>query len=195
MNIEDWSRKPTLAGQLVTLRPFREDDAQRMHDCFDVEAFRLTGTVHSISEAEQEAAAPEPDERTRRWYETRNEQTDRLDLAVEDAEGRLVGEVVLNDVDQGNRSCGFRILLGPRGRDRGYGTEAIGLLLDHAFSELGLHRIELEYYEFNPRAGRTYEKAGFVVEGRRRDALLYDDKWWDAIAMSVLATDRPQPGR
>jgi len=42
-------------------------------------------------------------------------------------------------------------------------------------------------YAFNPRAQRAYEKAGFVVEGRRREALRWDGEWVDAIVMSVLA--------
>ncbi|MEO5651797.1 MAG: GNAT family protein, partial [Marmoricola sp.] len=124
------------------------------------------------------------------WYATRNGQTDRLDLAITDQTGQLVGEVVLNDWDAGNQSCGFRIVVGPAGRDRGLGTEATRLILDHAFDVLELHRVELEYYTFNPRAGHVYAKAGFLEEGRRRDALLYDGQWYDAVVMSVVATDR-----
>jgi RimJ/RimL family protein N-acetyltransferase len=186
----DWATKPTLVGDLVTLRPFRDGDAAAMQQCFDPEVLRLTGSVHSSAEAEEEGRRHEPDQRTRDWYSTRNQQADRLDLAVVDADDTLVGEVVLNAWEPGNRACGFRILLGPRGRDRGLGTEATRLVLDHAFDVLGLHRVELEYYAFNPRAGRAYEKAGFVVEGRRRDALLYDGEWVDAIMMAVLAADR-----
>ena len=185
----DFSDKPTLLGEKVTLRPFGEGDAWAMQACFDVDAVKLTGSAHTTADAEAFAAQEEPDERTIEWYATRNDQTDRLDLAVEDLDGRLVGEVVLNEWSEENRSCGFRILLGPAGRDRGLGTEATRLVLDHAFGALGLHRVELEYYAFNPRAGRAYEKAGFVVEGTRRDALRWDDEWVDAITMSVLSTD------
>ena len=183
-----WSDKPTLRGDGLTLRPFREGDAALVVACFDVDAFRLTGSVHSTAEAEAAVAAG-LDDRTREWYATRNAQTDRLDLAIDDESGRLVGEVVLNDVDDGNHSCGFRIAIGPHGRDRGLGTAATRLVLAHAFASLGLHRVELEYYAFNPRAGRAYEKAGFVVEGRRRDALLYDGAWVDAITMAALAPE------
>ena len=65
--------------------------------------------------------------RFRDWYGTRNQQADRLDLAVVDnASGQCVGEVVLNDWNEANRSCGFRTVLGPRGRNRGLGTESAG---------------------------------------------------------------------
>ncbi|MCW2759978.1 MAG: acetyltransferase [Marmoricola sp.] len=190
MSTPDWATKPTLVGQSVTLRPFRPGDAEALQACFDEDALRLTGSAHSTTEAAAEARRTEPDERTRAWYATRNGQHDRLDLAIEDETGTCVGEVVLNDWEPENRCCNLRILLGPDGRDRGLGTEAVRLVLDHAFDVLGLHRVELEYYAFNPRAARAYEKAGFVEEGRRRDALLFDDAWVDAIVMSALATDR-----
>jgi len=70
------------------------------------------------------------------------------------------------------------------------GPEVGSEVLGHALGALDLHRVELEYYSFNLRAARAYEKAGFVEEGRRRDALRYDDEWYDAVVMSVLATDR-----
>ena len=84
----------------------------------------------------------------------------------------------------------FRIgLAGPRLYGRGYGTEMTRLVLDHAFATVGLHRVELEVYAHNPRAQRVYEKCGFRVKGRRRDALLWDGVRYDALLMSVLATD------
>ena len=68
------------------------------------------------------------------------------------------------------------------------------MIVEHVFS-LGLHRIELEVYAFNPRARRVYEKVGFVKEGTLRDALLWDGKWVDAEIMSLLppirVADRP----
>ncbi len=63
-------------------------------------------------------------------------------------------------------------------------------MIAYAFDVLGLHRVELEYYSFNPRAGRAYAKVGFVEEGRRRHALLYDGEWIDAITMAI-AVHRP----
>ena len=65
-------------------------------------------------------------------------------------------------------------------------TEATRLVLGHAFEELGLHRVSLEVFAFNPRAQRAYEKVGFVTEGVRRDALRFDGEWVDSVLMSVL---------
>ena len=70
------------------------------------------------------------------------------------------------------------------------GSEATRLIVDYAFVELGVHRIELEVFAFNPRAIAVYEKLGFVHEGVRRHALLWDGEWIDALVMSIVATDR-----
>ena len=59
-------------------------------------------------------------------------------------------------------------------------------MLDHAFGTLGLHRIALSVFEFNERAIRAYQRCGFVVEGRARESIWRDGRWWDELAMSVL---------
>jgi RimJ/RimL family protein N-acetyltransferase len=154
-------------------------------DLADPDGNRLTGTQASFTW-----------EQVERWAATRAEQPDRLDLAVVDARtGEWLGEVVINDWDPANRSCGFRIALGPHARDRGVGTEATRLIVDHLFAEYPVHRLELEVYEFNPRAIAVYERIGFVREGRRRDALRWQDEWVDAITMAILRTDRERPTR
>ncbi|WP_431681997.1 GNAT family N-acetyltransferase [Kitasatospora sp. KL5] len=178
----DFSHKPVLTGDLVQLRPFRPEDLPDIAAALDdPEVRRLTGS--------EGHPAFDPDALAR-WYNSRNEQPDRLDLAVTDpATGRCVGEVVLNEWDEANRSCNFRTLIGPAGRNRGLGTEALRLVLGHAFDHLGLHRVSLEVYAFNPRARRVYEKAGFVAEGVLRQALRDGDTWVDATVMSVLAPE------
>ena len=85
-----------------------------------------------------------------RWAEA----DDRLVLAIVDnVTGQGVGEAVLNDWDAGNRSCGFRILIGAAGQGRGLGTEATRLTVQHALGPMGLHRLSLEVYDINPAPG------------------------------------------
>jgi len=178
--VTDFSHKPVLTGELVILRPLDEDDYDAMRLAFDdPEVIRLTGSHGEHTE-----------ERAREWLRTRKDQLDRLDLAIVDrATGDCVGEAVLNLWDEDNQSCSFRILIGPKGRGRGLGTEATRLIVGYGFEELGLHRISLEVYAFNPRARRAYEKAGFVAEGVLRDALYWDGEWVDATVMSILAPE------
>lgn len=182
--------KPTLQGEHVTLRPIRAEDADIIDQLIrnDPEIAILTGSVHSRDEPVSSSPAEELREIYQRWSAA----DDRLVLAVtasDDDEGRLLGEVVLNDWDRANRSCGFRILIGEAGRGRGLGTEATRLIVEYGFQRLGLHRIALEVYAFNPRARHVYEKVGFRREGTGRDALLYDDSWIDVHYMAALATD------
>jgi RimJ/RimL family protein N-acetyltransferase len=187
-----FAAKPTLAGERVILRPFRKEDLPAMRAVLlDPEARILTGSVHDAAQA-RAPLAPGEEELAWDWLLSRNGQGDQLDLAVTDkATGECVGEAVLNEWDPGNESCNFRIFLGPRGRDRGLGTEATRLIVGYGFGYLGLHRISLEVYAFNPRARRAYEKAGFRAEGVLRESLRYNGKWIDATVMSVLAAEWP----
>ncbi|MFI5833103.1 GNAT family N-acetyltransferase [Micromonospora sp. NPDC051300] len=178
----DFSVKPTLTGERVLLRPFSDDDLPALAAILaDPEVARLTGSPPG------EGFEPA---RLRAWYGTRNSQTDRLDLAVVDrGTGACVGEVVLNEWDRVNASCNFRTLIGPGGRDRGLGTEAVRLVVGYGFTQLGLHRVGLEVFAFNPRARRAYEKVGFVAEGTLRQVLRDGDDWVDATVMSILAPE------
>ncbi|MEU8541269.1 GNAT family protein [Streptomyces sp. NPDC048717] len=178
----DFSHKPTLTGELVTLRPVTEDDVPAFLPMnSDPEIQRLTGSHADFTEAA-----------LRQWYATRGARPDRLDLAVvERASGRVVGEAVLNAWDRPNESCGFRICLVPDVLGRGLGTEATRLIVGHALETLGLYRVWLEVYAFNPRARRAYEKAGFRAEGVLRGALLWKGERVDATVMSVIAPEWP----
>jgi len=189
----DFTDKPTLEGSLVTLRPIRAEDADLIDAIIrgDGEIARLTGSVGSSA---QEPPGM-PIERLREVYAGWADADDRLVLGVVDnASGELVGEVVLAGWDEANRSCWFRTLLGAAGRGRGLGTEATRLVVDHGFRVLGLHRITLEVYDFNPRARHVYEKVGFVHEGTGREALLFDGEWVDVHFMAVLESDWPRAG-
>ncbi|MFD9026072.1 GNAT family N-acetyltransferase [Streptomyces parvulus] len=183
----DFAAKPVLTGERTVLRPFTARDADTMWEIVnDPEVVRFT------FEPDTELTP----ERLRAWYGARTADPDRLDLAVTDrATGELVGEVVLYDGDPAARSCTFRTLIGARGRGRGLGSEATRLIVGHGFERAGLHRVQLEVYAHNARARRVYEKAGFVVEGIRREAALRDGVWVDEVLMAVLEHEWAAPAR
>lgn len=174
----------TLMGRRIRLEPLAGhhfDGIWRM--VADPDGRRLTGSHRQFTEHD-----------IRDWLATRQDHDDRADWAiVRIADGEVLGEVVLNELDQHNASMNFRIsLTGPAVFGRGYGTEATRLVVDYGFDVVGLHRIHLEVFDFNPRAQRAYEKCGFVREGVLRDTLNWDGHWYDAISMSILDTD-PRP--
>ena len=180
----DFSVKPTITGDLVVLRPFRPGDFPAIRRALlDPEVVRLTGSRPIVWDRVAET-------RLRDWYATRGVQTDRLDLAVEDrATGAWAGEVVLNEWDPAAATCNFRTMVGPGGRNRGLGTEATRLITGYGFAHLGLHRITLEVYAFNPRARRVYEKAGFVAE-RVVPQGVRTPEGWAASTIMALDADR-----
>lgn len=104
---------------------------------------------------------------------------------------RLLGDIGL-DVINGWVSRDSFVGLGIADRNdwgKGYGTDAMKIILRFAFTELNLRRVTLTVFEYNPRAIRSYEKVGFQHEGRMRGALLRDGKRWDMLYMGILAED------
>jgi diamine N-acetyltransferase len=111
------------------------------------------------------------------------------EMDTEDREGtwRLIGSLAFNEIDWRNRAAEFGIMIGDKTFwNRGYGTEAVRLLVNHGFKTINLNRIFLRVFENNLRAIRAYEKAGFVHEGRLRQAEFRDGKYIDVLIMSIL---------
>jgi RimJ/RimL family protein N-acetyltransferase len=172
--------KPTLHGTKVVLRPIRASDAEAMWASLgDPESARLTGTHQKFSR-----------ETIDEWAASRCAQVDRLDLAITDAAtGEWAGELAINEWDADNHSCNIRIALDAAYRDRGFGTEAMRLVIDYAFENLPIHRLELSVFAFNDRAIAVYKKLGFVQEGVQRDVLYWDGTYHDSVTMSILRPD------
>jgi RimJ/RimL family protein N-acetyltransferase len=130
-------------------------------------------------------------EEIERFFAARVVGPEALAMAVhEKATDRLVGTCAFSQLDGENGSALYHITIGESDVwGRGFGTEATQLMVDHAFGTLGLHRIALYVFEFNERAIRAYRRCGFVIEGRSRESIWRDGRWWDEIAMSVLESD------
>jgi RimJ/RimL family protein N-acetyltransferase len=122
------------------------------------------------------------------WFENRSKSKNSFVFAILTlAENKLIGNCGLHDVDLKNRKAVFGILIGDKNYwSKGYGTDATRTLLRFAFEELGLNLVELEVYDFNPRAMRAYEKAGFKRVGVHRQGLYRGGKFHDEILMGIL---------
>ena len=103
---------------------------------------------------------------------------------------RAIGLVGLHGFRNSARRGTLGITIGePDCWGQGYGTDAIELLLGHAFDELNLHRVELCVYATNARGIACYEKLGFVHEGAKREAMVVDGAYVDEVQMGLLAPE------
>ena len=109
------------------------------------------------------------------------------------SDGQLIGNCSFKEIDHKNGSAGVGIVIGERGYwGKGFGRDALRLMLRYGFSELNLHRIWLKVFAFNERAIRAYRKVGFVEEGRLREAIYRDGRYWDELIMAVLRSEHGQ---
>ncbi|MDX1993449.1 MAG: GNAT family protein [bacterium] len=174
-----------ITGQKIVLRPYTSDDAQVIYESVQNPTLRrLTGTHQNFTL-----------EATQRYVASYARAEDRAGWIIAQPESyKALGEVVILDINEDNRSAGIRIaMFGEEHLNKGYGSEAMCLAVDYGFRTLKLHRIELTVYDFNERAIHVYEKIGFKREGVLRDALLYDGEFHDAIIMGVLESEWPSP--
>ena len=169
-----------LAGDRVRLRGVREDDLPTLAKA-EMDAGILVTLADRVVPPSEAAAK----ERIAKW--SANED-DRLGFAIEtlDDPSVLVGHVGLWGWHTKDRCATIGIALGREHIGRGYGTDAMRVIVSYGFRELGLHRIQLGVAPFNPAGIRAYEKAGFAEEGRRREAVWHDGRWYDEVLMSVL---------
>ena len=138
--------------------------------------------------------APMMFEHEEAWYEHHASTADKAFTIYERATWRPIGNLDLRDIDYRHRSAGFGILIGEADcRGKGYGTEATRLMLDYAFTALGLNNVMLTCYEYNLAGQRAYVKAGFKEFGRRRQCRWLGGRLWDEIYMDCLATEFTSP--
>lgn len=129
-----------------------------------------------------------------RWFEAMlQQQPAEHPMVIEIREGdgwKPIGNCSFNDLNWRCRSGELGLFIGEKSLwNQGYGTETMRLLLRHGFNTLNLNRIYLRVYENNLGGIRAYEKAGFVQEGRFRQAEYQDGQYLDVLFMSVLRSE------
>ena len=163
----------------------------RRHVAANLDAFLRWYSDPEVARLTRYQDGPMRAEEIERFFASRALGPESLSLAIHLRDSnRLIGTCALSQLDHENGSALFHITIGEKDTwGRGYGTEATRLMLDHAFGTLSLHRIGLSVFSFNERAIRSYLSCGFVMEGRAREAIWRDGRWWDEITMSVLHSD------
>jgi len=180
----------TLGGERVVLRRHVPDNIRAFQRWYsDPDVVRLT----------RYQDGPMRREEIERFFAARALGLESLAMAIHVRDtDRLVGTCALSQLDSDNGSALYHITIGEKDAwGLGYGTEATRLMMGHAFDGLGLHRIALSVFAFNERAIRSYQSVGFVIEGRAREAIWREGRWWDEISMSLLDSDwiaiHPEP--
>jgi diamine N-acetyltransferase len=181
----DGGSKPVkvLRGRLTFLRPAERDDIPLLARWINDER-----TVAHLG-----ARAPIGQALEERWFERMMEgqgQNHWYFISCLLGDERPVGNVGLFDIDLTNGSAGIGITIGdPKDQGRGLGTDVMESVLDFGFGELRLERMWLDVYDDNARAIRSYEKAGFVHEGRLRHAVYRRRRYVDVLRMAILRSE------
>lgn len=184
-----------IAGELVALGPMRRELLplyQRWINDFDVTRTLSFAMRPTSWEAEEgwyaRAAAGAPDDRVT------GPATLVTFTVYEMASLRPIGTTNLANIDHRHRRAEFGIVLGEKDCwGKGYGTEAVRLMLDYAFTALDLHNVLLTTQSFNERGIGAYRRAGFREIGRRREAHRFGGRAYDVVYMDCLASEFESP--
>lgn len=172
------SRTKTPAAPRVALTPITRADGPTLFRWInDRDLVRFNSAYQPVHEPTHRA-----------WLDGLARRTDLVAFAIRlRRTGRLIGVCQLTAISRSHRTADLQIRLGDAAaRGRGYGGEAVRLLLDHAFHDLNLHRVGLQVFATNRAAIRTYERAGFRHEGTLREAAFIGGEYVDVRLMGIL---------
>jgi len=168
----------SLVGKYIYLRPIEKGDIKYIRIWGnDLEIMSLTGEVRPMSQTDAEEFLKNvQNDKERVWF-----------IMVLKENDQVIGEAGLLRMFKAWRTTDLSIIIGEKEVwGKGYGTEAIILLLDYAFQTLKFHRVAIGVVGFNERAIRFYEKVGFKKEGIQRDGYYHNSTFHDFIMMSIL---------
>lgn len=172
-----------LRGDKVRLAALIEEDAETIATWQE--------DTDLLRRLDAQAAAPKSPAQLRRWLGQRQERPDGYLFAVRPVDGAiLLGYAELDGILWTHRTAWLSIVIGPRDHwGRGFGQEAMRLLLWFAFAELNLHRVQLTVFADNERAIRLYEGLGFRREGAFREFVQRDAARQDMLLYGLLASE------
>lgn len=167
-------------GKKIRLRAYRREDmpkAQEFMNDYEMRNLLATGVLYPILLEQEE-----------KWYESLISTKDNYSFAIETLEdGKYIGGCGINKIDWNSRVITVGIFIGDKDYwGKGYGTDAMRVLVDFIFSQMNMNKIKLNVFSFNKRAMRCYEKCGFKVDGILRQEIFRDGQYYDDIVMSVL---------
>lgn len=169
-----------LLGDRIYLSPRNKEDAEKftewMNDFFVTDYLGRSGNLQSL-------------EGERRYLEEGYNLEATFSIVTKDSD-KMIGTISLENINRTHQTATLGIFIGERGfLSKGYGTEAIRLILDYGFRYMNLHSINLDLLSFNERALKCYKKCGFKETGRHRESRFVNGKWYDTISMDILENE------
>ncbi len=173
-------------GARVRLTALRPDDAKTMAHWYEDGKF---GRFFDTN-----PAAPRTESAVSKWLDSSERDKDSFALAIRLLySDDLIGYIDVDGIQWTHRCGWLAMAIGdPANRRKGYGAEALALMLHFAFYELNLHRLQLTVFSYNEGAIKLYEKIGFTREGSFREYLLRDGKRYDMFLYGLLASEWEQ---
>lgn len=169
-----------LVGENIYLSPINTEDYEKFTEWlndFDTTDYLGRSCINTTLEGEKE-------------FLDKNSKGQMKFMIVRLEDDIAIGTISLDSICHINRRATLGIFIGDKsGRNKGYGTEAIRLILDYGFNYLNLNNIKLDVLEFNQRALACYKKCGFKEYGRRRKADFVNGKYYDRIEMDILSEE------
>ena len=178
-----------IAGEVVGLRAIEPEDLDLLVAWRNTPSLRQYFREHrELTRRDQEA-----------WYQRIIADPGTVMLAIVDRSAEcapLVGATGLCCIDWVRRSAELSLYIGQDALyvDDRLAPDALTVLVDYAFEELGLHRVWTEVYSFDERKARLYEGFGFRLEGRHRDQHFAGGRWYDSLYFSLLEGEQPSRG-
>ncbi len=173
--------KPVLHGPRVILRDARATDVAERY------ALGNTPEIQAMFGADPAQVREITPEAAEAWVQS---QAAEQYAWVIEVDGGLIGAIRLHTVNHAYKRAQIAIgLLDPARLGQGLGTEAMQVLATHAFDTMGLHRLGCRVLSFNERALSSYQKVGFELEGREREAALIGTEWHDDLILGLLDRD------
>ncbi len=168
------------AGEKVRLRAYRREDlplAQQYLNNYEVRKYLAPDIPYPYT-LEDET----------KWYESQSATRETYSFAIETLdEERYIGGCGINRVDWKNRVAEVGIFIGdPHFWGKGYGTDAMRVMIYFAFHEMNMNNVSLTTYSFNQRAIKSYEKCGLKREGVLRQEIFRNGAYHDKIVMGLL---------
>lgn len=169
-----------LQGKNIYLSTLERSDCSKLYKDFEYDFNQITDRLH-IGYSNEGAND---------WFEEiqKLQGKQHIRLGIYTLDGEVIGDIALQDIDQWNRTCSIGLGIAKlENRHKGYGSEALELIIDYAINNVGLEKITGSTLEINIAMQKAFEKLGFILEGCQREAIYFGGRRYGNLNYGLLA--------